>query len=66
MQKRGKNTTIGGTSVEKLILDDLADYDLTIAFDMKAGHEKDNRALILGKTIELVVRKDKSTLRFLE
>jgi muramoyltetrapeptide carboxypeptidase len=66
MSKMRKNTTLWGTSVEQLILDALADYDFPIAFDMPAGHEKDNRALILGKTVELVVRKDKSTLRFLE
>jgi muramoyltetrapeptide carboxypeptidase len=66
MSKMRKNTTPWGTSVEQLILDALADYDFPIAFGMPAGHEKDNRALILGKTVELVVRKDKSSLRFLE
>lgn len=66
MSKIRKNTTLWGTSVEQLILDALADYDFPIAFNMPAGHKKDNRALILGKTVELVVRKDKSTLRFLE
>jgi len=59
-----KNTTPWGTSVEQLILDALSEYDFPIAFNMPAGHEKDNRAMILGRTIDLVVEKDKSTIVF--
>lgn len=59
-----KNTTPWGTSVEQLILDALSEYDFPIAFNMPAGHEKDNRALILGRTIDLVVGKNKSTIVF--
>ncbi len=59
-----KNTTPWGTSVEQLILDALSEYDFPIAFNMPAGHEKDNRAMILGRTIDLVVDKDKSTIVF--
>jgi muramoyltetrapeptide carboxypeptidase len=62
--KLRKNTTLWGTSIEQLILDALADYSFPIAFNMPAGHEKDNRALILGRTIELSVGKDKSTVVF--
>ncbi len=64
MSKMRKNTTLWGTSVEQLILDALADYDFPIAFNMPAGHEKDNRALILGRTIKLEVKSDKSTVVF--
>ncbi len=66
MSKMRKNTTPWGTSVEQLILDALVDYDFPIAFGMPAGHEKKNLAMILGKTVELVVGRDKSGLRFLE
>ena len=59
-----KNTTPWGTSVEQLILDALSEYKFPIAFNMPAGHEKDNRAMILGRTIDLVVGKDKSTIVF--
>ncbi|MEY8849859.1 LD-carboxypeptidase [Psychroserpens sp. XS_ASV72] len=62
MTKLRKNTTLWGTSVEQLILDALADYDFPIAFNMPAGHEDDNRAMILGKRIQLKVTKDKSTI----
>ncbi len=64
MSKMRKNTTLWGTSVEQLILDALADYDFPIAFNMPAGHEKDNRALILGRTIKLRVKKELSTITF--
>jgi len=64
MSKLRKNTTLWGTSIEQLILDALADYDFPIAFNMPAGHEDDNRALILGRNATLKVEKTKSTLVF--
>lgn len=64
MSKLRKNTTLWGTSIEQLILDALSDYDFPIAFNMPAGHEKDNRALILGRTIELKVTSGQSSVVF--
>ena len=64
MSKLRKNPTLWGTSIEQLILDALADYNFPIAFNMPAGHEKDNRAMILGRTVELVVEKEQSTVVF--
>jgi muramoyltetrapeptide carboxypeptidase len=64
ISKIKKNTTAWGSSVQQLILDVLADYNFPIAFNMPAGHEKDNRALILGRTVELVVEKNQSTITF--
>lgn len=66
INKIRKNTTPWGSSIEQLILDALADYDFPIAFNMPAGHEDDNRALILGRTIKLNVNKDKSLVVFEE
>lgn len=66
MTKLKKNTTPWGSSIEQLILDALAEYDFPIAFNMPAGHEDDNRAIVLGRTVELVVNKDKSTLTFMD
>ena len=62
MTKLRRNTTLWGTSVEQLILDALSEYDFPIAFNMPAGHEKDNRALVLGRTIALQVEKSKSEI----
>ena len=64
MSKMRKNTTLWGTSIEQLILDALADYNFPIAFNMPAGHEKDNRAMIFGRTIDMTVEKDKTVVVF--
>lgn len=64
MSKLRKNTTLWGTSIEQLILDALEEYNFPIAFNMPAGHEKDNRALVLGNTVELRVSKAKSSIVF--
>lgn len=61
-----KNTTEWGSSIEQLILDALSEYDFPIAFNMHAGHEDDNRAMIFGRTVDLMVDKDKSTFVFEE
>ncbi|WP_051238828.1 S66 peptidase family protein [Gaetbulibacter saemankumensis] len=64
MTKVKRNTTPWGTSVEQLILDALKEYDFPIAFNMPSGHEKDNRALILGQTIDFNVIIEQSTIFF--
>ncbi|RYH76400.1 LD-carboxypeptidase [Flavobacteriaceae bacterium 144Ye] len=64
MTKLRKNTTLWGTSIEQLVLDALADYDFPIAFNMPAGHEDDNRAMFLGRTVQLTVGTEQSTVVF--
>lgn len=64
MSKLRRNTTLWGTSIEQLILDVLSDYDFPVAFNMPAGHEQDNRALILGRNMTLKVAKDKTWIAF--
>ena len=64
MTKLRKNTTAWGSSIEQLILDVLAEYDFPVAFNMPTGHEDDNRALILGKTVQLTVGKEQSKVVF--
>ncbi|TYC13532.1 LD-carboxypeptidase [Bizionia gelidisalsuginis] len=64
MSKVRKNTTPWGKPIQQLILDVVADYNFPVAFNMPAGHENDNRALILGRTIQLKVAKDATTIRF--
>ena len=64
MSRMRKNTTPWGTSIEQLILDVVAEYDFPVLFNFPAGHEDDNRALILGRTVELNVGKESSTVNF--
>ena len=64
ISKVRRNTTQWGSPVEQLILDALSEFDFPIAFNMPAGHEKDNRALVLGKTIQLTVSKELTTIAF--
>jgi len=64
MSKIRKNTTSWGSSIEQLILDALSEYNFPIAFNMPAGHEKDNRAMILGRTVKMTVAKDKTAVVF--
>ena len=59
-----ENTTPFGRTIEEIILDVVADYDFPVLFNFPAGHENDNRALILGRTIELHVKKDKAKVKF--
>lgn len=64
MSKIRKNTTPWGKPIQQLILDVVAEYDFPVAFNMPAGHENDNRTLILGRTIQLKVSKESSTIQF--
>jgi len=66
MSRMRKNTTLWGSSVEQLVLDALEDYNFPIAFNMPAGHEDDNRAMIMGRRINLVVSKEQSIVTFEE
>lgn len=61
-----KNTTEFGRTIEEIILDAVAEYDFPVAFNMPAGHEKDNRALILGRTVTLKVTKDATSVAFMQ
>ncbi len=64
ISKVRKNTTEFGRTVEEIILDVVADYNFPVLFNFPAGHEDDNRAMILGRTIQLVVGSEKSTVVF--
>lgn len=54
-----------GKTAEEIILDCVAEYDFPVVFNVPAGHLDDNRALILGRTVELNVNQEKATLKFL-
>jgi len=61
------NNPYWGSTTQQLILDVVKEYNFPVLFDFPAGHKKDNRALILGRTVKLNVCRDKkSTLVFLK
>lgn len=66
MSKMRKNTTPWGKSIEQLILDVVEEYQIPVLFNFPAGHEKDNQAIILGRTINLKVDKVKSTISYVQ
>ena len=59
-----KNTTPWGSSIEQLILDVVTDYEFPVLFNFPAGHETDNRALILGKMAQMNVSSITSEIIF--
>ncbi|WP_291847500.1 LD-carboxypeptidase [Lutibacter sp.] len=66
MTKIRKNTTPWGQSIEDLILAITKEYNFPILFDFPAGHDVENNALILGRTIDLYVTKEFSVVKFSE
>jgi len=58
-----KNSTKWGSSIEQLILDAIPE-NIPVFFDFPAGHEPDNRALIFGRTIEVISIENEVQLRF--
>ncbi|MCL7752428.1 LD-carboxypeptidase [Polaribacter sp. Z022] len=49
------NSTKWGSTIEELVLDVIKEYNFPVLFDFPAGHEADNRALILGRNVKLTV-----------
>ena len=65
MTKIKKNSTPWGSSIEQLILD-VVPKDIPVLFGFPAGHESDNRALIMGRNVELTVDDKQSSVKFLK
>ncbi|MGG8496418.1 S66 peptidase family protein [Tenacibaculum sp. TC6] len=64
MTKIKKNTTPWGSSIEQLILEVLP-KNIPVMFNFPAGHEPDNRALIMGRDVKLSIQTiGRSTLQF--
>ena len=53
-----------GKNAAEMILDICSEYDFPITFNFPAGHLEDNRALILGRKVDLMVNKNGVTLSF--
>ncbi len=63
MTRIKRNTTPWGSSIEQLILD-VVPKDIPVLFNFPAGHEPDNRALILGRNILLDITKESAKVTF--
>ena len=58
------NTIPFGKTAEEIVLDAVIDYNYPVCFDFPSGHIDDNRALVLGREIQLKVDKNAVTLEF--
>jgi muramoyltetrapeptide carboxypeptidase len=61
MTKIKRNTTPWGSSIEQLILE-VVPKNIPVLFNFPAGHEPDNRALIMGREVKLSISKNKQCL----
>jgi len=61
-----ENDVAFGKTVEEIILDAVKAYDFPVSFDFPAGHIRDNRTLILGREISLMVKEHKAVVKFLK
>ena len=59
-----KNTTPFGQTVEEIVLEATKEYDFPILFGFPAGHDDVNKAIFLGREIEMKVGKKHSTVKF--
>ena len=61
-----ENDVAFGKTVEEIVLDAVKEYDFPVSFDFPAGHIRDNRTLILGREISLLVKENKAVVKFLK
>ncbi len=53
-----------GMNYQEIILSHLTYHKLPVCFDFPVGHIDDNRALVIGKTVELSVSNTETTLNY--
>ena len=61
-----ENDVAFGKTVEEIVLDAVKEYDFPVSFDFPSGHIRDNRTLILGREISLLVKDNKAVVKFLK
>lgn len=64
MTSMNDNDIPWGKDALEIIQDIVKDYKIPVAYNFPAGHIKDNRALILGKTVTLEVNEKETVLKF--
>lgn len=58
------NTVPFGKTAQEIIFDSVKEYTYPICFDFPAGHINDNRALMMGSEVDLLVGKELTMLEF--
>ena len=66
MTQMNDNEIPFGKSAEEIILSICSEYNFPIAFNFPAGHVDDNRALIMGRIVDLEVGDNEVNLFFKE
>lgn len=64
MTEMNDNDIPWGKNALEIIQDVLKDYKFPIIYNFPAGHIKDNRALILGKTVSIDVNDKEASVKF--
>lgn len=64
MTSMNDNTIPFGKTAEEIIFDAVKEYDYPVCFDFPAGHINDNRALVLGREVDLEVKVSSIKLQF--
>ena len=54
-----------GQTVPEIIMDIVKTYDYPVCFDFPAGHVPDNRSLILGRKIKIIVANEGANITYL-
>ncbi len=66
MTEMNDNTIPFGKTAKEIIFEICKEYDFPICFNFPAGHIDDNRTLILGRSVQLVVDSAQSIVNFYE
>jgi muramoyltetrapeptide carboxypeptidase len=64
MTQMQDNTIPFGRSAYEIVMDVVREYQYPVGYDFPAGHIEDNRALILGREVQLNVEEKVTTLNF--
>lgn len=64
MTKMHDNRIPFGKTAQEIVLDAVKECDFPVAFDFPSGHIDDNRALVMGAEIEVVVTKGNASIKY--
>lgn len=64
MTDMNDNTIPFGKTAEEIVLDTVSEYNFPVCFGFPAGHVQDNRAMIFGRGVSLVVSEENVNLAF--